>query len=357
MNTEKILKDLVEIPSTTKDTESCKKAIQYMENIAIKNGLKTKILKKNNVYCLLIAKQLKKKYKVLLNGHLDVVPASDDMFRVRIKDNIMYGRGTSDMKGTNVAMLLAFLQIVKENLGDDILLMFTTDEELGGFNGMANFISQGYTSDIAFIPDGGQLWSVCTDEKGVFHIIFEATGKSAHGSRPWLGDNAVLKLIKVYENIQKEFEKKWGLPSNDDNWKPTCNLGSLNGGDNANKVPNNAEMKIDIRYPSPVTQAVLEKIILKSLVEGVTWKCISSGSPLSLDIDNIYLKKWNRVVGKKVIYKKEPGASDGRFLAEKGIPVILTKPISSEPHIDNEWIDLNDLELFKDKIIEWLRVI
>ena len=357
MNTQKILKELVEIPSITSDTKQCLKAIKYIENIAKENNLKTKILKKNDVYCLLISKQIRKKYKVILNGHLDVVPGNDDMFKVNIDGDKMYGRGTSDMKGVDVALLTAYIEIDKLGLGDDILLLFTTDEEYGGFNGMANFISQGYTSDICFIPDGGNKWSVCTDEKGVFHIKIKAQGKGAHGSKPWTGENAILKLISVYQIIQKEFEKRWGLPSKDDNWKPTCNLGSLNGGDAANKVPNMAEMQLDIRYPSPVTQKDVEQVINNSLEEGVTYDVLSTGLPLCTNVNNPYVKKWIDVTGKDISFEKAHGASDGRFLSEKNIPVILTKPISSEPHIDNEWIDLDDLEIFKNKIVEWLKVV
>jgi succinyl-diaminopimelate desuccinylase len=357
MNTEKILKELVEIPSITSDTDQCFKSIKYVEGIAKENNLKTKILEKNNVYCLLISKQIKKKYKAILNGHLDVVPGNEGMFKVRIEQNRMYGRGTSDMKGVDIAMLLAYIEIVQEGMGDDILLLYTTDEEFGGFNGMANFISQGYTADICFIPDGGNKWSVCTDEKGVFHIKIKAKGQGAHGSRPWTGKNAVLKLISVYENIQKEFEKRWGLPSKNDNWKPTCNLGSLNGGDAANKVPNTAEMQLDIRYPSPVTQKDIEDIVNNSLEDGVTYEVLSTGLPLSTDVNNPYVKKWIEVTGKNITYEKAHGASDGRFLSEKNIPIILTKPISSEPHIDDEWIDLDDLEIFKNRMVEWLKIV
>ena len=66
------------------------------------------------------------------------------------------------------------------------------------------------------------------------------------------------------------------------------------------------------------------------------------------------MKKWLKLIDNP-IFEKESGASDGRFFAEKGVDVILTKPNSSEPHIDNEWVDVDDLILFKDKVKEWLK--
>jgi succinyl-diaminopimelate desuccinylase len=109
-------------------------------------------------------------------------------------------------------------------------ILFTTDEETGGFNGAAFAMEQGITADIIFTPDGGTDWSIVTDEKGVFHIKFEASGVSAHGSRTWLGDNAVTKLITTFNNLQKQFNDQWGEATLKDNWKPTLNLGALNGG-------------------------------------------------------------------------------------------------------------------------------
>ncbi|HNW23615.1 MAG TPA: M20/M25/M40 family metallo-hydrolase [Candidatus Dojkabacteria bacterium] len=360
MEIEKILTDLIEIPSITSDTKSCKKAIDYINNLVKKEDLKTKVFEKDGAYSLLIAKEIKNRYEVILNGHLDVVPASIKDFKPKVKiekgKRRMYGRGTSDMKGPVTSILIAFLETVKEGLDKDMALLFTTDEETGGFKGMKNVVDRGLTADIVFIPDGGQDWSICTDEKGVFHIKFISKGISAHGSRVWLGDNAVIKLIKVYANLEKEFNKRWGKVTSKDNWKPTLNLGALNGGTTANKVPNEAEMLIDIRYPNPVTQKGLEEIVNSSIVKDVTWKAISTGAPLSTNIDNRYVKSWIKLISNP-IFEKEPGASDGRFLAEKGINTLITKPISSEPHIDNEWVDLDDLILFKDTVKKWIRSI
>jgi succinyl-diaminopimelate desuccinylase len=358
MDLQKTLGELVAIPSVSSDKEACKKAVEYVKELVEEQGLKTKLYEKDEVYSLLIAKEIKSEYKILFNGHLDVVPASLESFKPIIKreddKTLMYGRGTSDMKGTDVAVLFAFLESIDEGSDQDMAILFTTDEELGGFNGVGYVAEKGLKADIVFVPDGGNDWSVCTDEKGVFHIRFKAEGVSAHGSRTWLGDNAVVKLIKTYESIRSEFDKKWGEATKDDNWKPTLNLGALNGGNAANKVPNEATMLVDIRYPTPVTQDDLEDIVKKSLVDGVTWEAISTGSPLSIDLDNKYLKEWIKVAQVEEL-EKESGASDGRFFAQEGIDVILTKPRSSEAHIENEWVDLDDLERFKDVIKEWLK--
>ncbi len=360
MNLQKILEDVVSIPSVTSDTKSCKRVIEYIDTLAKENGLKTKIWENKEVYSILIGQEIKKKYEVLLNGHLDVVPASENQFIPKVTQEdgktIMWGRGTSDMKGTDISILLAMIEAINEGCNTDMAVLFTTDEETGGFNGMKYVVDDGLTGDIAFIPDGGNNWSVCTDEKGVFQIKLDAKGTSAHGSRVWLGDNALDKLLKVYQSISKQLIDKWGTVTQEDNWKPTLNLGAINGGNAANKVPNEATMLLDIRYPTPVVQEDIEKIVKESIVKGVVWKAISTGAPLHTEIDNPYMEKWLNIVG-DVEIEQESGASDGRFLSERGVNVILTKPISSEPHIDKEWANIDDLILFKDRVKQWLKSI
>ncbi len=94
--------------------------------------------------------------KVILKWNLDVVPASKEQFTPKIKvekgKRIMYGRGTSDMKGPVVSILLAFIESIREGCNKDIALLFTTDEELGGFKGMKYLVDQNLRANIFFIP-------------------------------------------------------------------------------------------------------------------------------------------------------------------------------------------------------------
>ena len=352
-----ILKELVEISSVTGDVVNCKKAIDFVKDIAIKSGLKTKVLEKDGVFTLIMGKEIKKEAKIILNGHLDVVPAKKDMFKTRLEGDRMIGRGTSDMKGGDVAMLLALTELIKEGEDPDVLLIFTTDEEVGGFKGIKLLVDDGFKADIVFIPDGGEDGKVCTDQKGVFHILLKAKGTSAHGSRPWKGENAVLKLVTVFQRLEEEFKKRWGECTEDDSWKPTLNLGMLKGGEFANQVPDLAEMKVDIRFPSPITLSLLRDLVNGCLegMSGIEMEVLSTGSPLSIDVKNSFVKSWVKLFKKKVDFIRECGASDGRFFAERGMSVLLTKPLSSEPHMDGEWVDLKSVETFKEVLKGWIR--
>ncbi len=70
-------------------------------------------------------------------------------------------------------------------------------------------------------------------------------GTSAHGSTPWLGDNAVLKAIDVFRRIES---MPFTLESSELFDRPSVNLGRIVGGDAPNKVPEECAMDVDIRY-------------------------------------------------------------------------------------------------------------
>src|SRR3989339_275018 len=69
-------------------------------------------------------------------------------------------------------------------------------------------------------------------------------GKAAHASRPWLGENAIENLLQIYQEIKKKFAKV-----EPEMWKPTVNIGKIEGGNSPNKIPDYAEALIDIRFP------------------------------------------------------------------------------------------------------------
>ncbi|MBD3328893.1 M20/M25/M40 family metallo-hydrolase [Candidatus Dojkabacteria bacterium] len=311
-----------------------------------------------------------REYDVLLIGHLDVVPADyPKAYEPYEKDGRIYARGATDMKGPTVAMITAFYELIDSgDLSDKkVALMLTTDEEVGGSNGVRYLVEEEeFNCKIAFVPDGGGDWKVCTDEKAVYHFSVQSEGVAAHGSRPWSGVNANEKLINVFLKIRDAIYEKWGEADKDDNWKPTINLGAIHGGEAANKVPDSAEMKIDIRHPVEVDQSEIISIIEESVKSvdngsGISWEPMATGVAFHTDASNEFLQRWLEITADKSSIKendrfvKEHGAADARFLSAKGIPGIITKPVCSDAHIDDEWIDWDSLVEFKDSIKEFLK--
>lgn len=251
------------------------------------------------------------------------------------------------MKGTVSILIELAKDLAKNNPQTDFALMITSDEE-----------EEGYSCDWAIVPDGGSNFHLMLAEKGVLHIKIEAKGKTAHGSRPWLGENALDKLTRLYLRIRKRMP---GI-SPKDNWKPTLNLGIMSGGDATNKVCDSAFIQLDFRYLKKEQRKELLNMVKEEAEKekGVKVKILVRGPPLMNNPKNKYLqglKEIARKYGRQLKTEEEHGASGGRFFSEKGTPVIMVRPFCSDSHIDNEWIDLKSpdeyYQILKDFILSF----
>ena len=141
-------------------------------------------------------------FSIILNGHLDVVPAGDrsqwdfDPFAGTVTDTQILGRGTSDMKA-GVAGLLFAMKLLKESgaeLKGNIRLHLVSDEESGGEFGSRWLCDHGYAegANACLIAEPTSANDIEIGQKGGLTVILKATGKSAHGSLGGIkGDNAI----------------------------------------------------------------------------------------------------------------------------------------------------------------------
>lgn len=361
-----LLFDLLQFKTTSDNSDELHTVIDYLDNYFNDYDVITRKYEKNGKPSLVVTSQFTKSPKIFLNGHLDVVPATyKNAFKPFEKDGKVYARGASDMKGTVAAMIVSFCELLQEKKNYDIGLMLTTDEEVGGFDGVRYLLDEeGYSCEVAFIPDAGESgWKVCTDEKALwFNLQVAHEGESVHSSVLWKGKNSVNELWKTYRDIRDDFVKKWGKLKNQEFWKPTINLAALNGGIASNVVPDYAEMTLDVRFPADIPFDEIEKIIKDNLERRnvyIIGKGIK-GYGMHYSEDNIFIKSWENVAqeyGKETSFFKAFGGSDARFFYEfiKNVSVVMCKPNTSAHHIKNEWVDYNDLVVFKDAIKDWVK--
>ena len=126
---------------------------------------------------------------LLLNGHLDVVPAvgdwSSNPFIMTERDGKFYGRGTADMKGP-IAAMMAAMKWHMENTGKlpgRVKLAFDADEELGT-TGINRLLSDDTDSYLGAVIGEPTLLDVCITHKGLIRIRVNLHGKGAHASTP-----------------------------------------------------------------------------------------------------------------------------------------------------------------------------
>src|SRR5437762_8675081 len=130
---------------------------------------------------------------VVLHGHLDVVPALEGQFEPRVEGDRLIGRGAYDMKGALAAMLCA----VKDAAAQDavrVRFVCVPDEESEDVTRRCTdvLVAEGLRGDFALTGEPTDL-HIGVQAKGVLAVRVRVSGTSAHGSTPWLGDNAILK--------------------------------------------------------------------------------------------------------------------------------------------------------------------
>src|SRR3954466_7952192 len=182
---------------------------------------------------------------VVLHGHLDVVPGFPQQFKPRIQGDRLYGRGAYDMKGGLAAMMCAVRDLAEQK-AVKLHFVCVSDEEADTLEarGSDYLVERGYVGDFAITGEPTDL-HIGVQSKGVLALRINVGGKSAHGSTPWLGDNAVLKAIDVFRQISA---MPFARESSEMFDRPSISLGRVMGGDAFNKVPDCCVIDVDIRY-------------------------------------------------------------------------------------------------------------
>lgn len=185
------------------------------------------------------------------SGHFDTVPTGQvkwehDPFSGKQIGNKIYGRGTTDMKSGVAAMVLAlkYLADAGVTLNGKLQFVGTAGEEVDGYGAkqvMKKEQINGVTAMVVSEPSQNELF---TAHKGALWLEVTAFGKTAHGSMPDQGVNAI-NVINDFLNELKAYE--FTYTPHDLLGHPTLNIGTIQGGVQTNVVPDQCSVTLDIR--------------------------------------------------------------------------------------------------------------
>ncbi len=248
---------------------------------------------------------------VLLMSHIDVVAALDALFQPKVQNGRLYGRGSIDDKYAAALSMVLLRDWAGRNGGQRQLpfgILITGDEEVGGRNG-ADFALSRVRGRFCIALDGGNCDEIVVQEKGLIRLRLVCKGRSAHGARPWLGDNAIEKLMTAYQRIRTDFQQ-----TATDHWHRTVNFSQVQAGRSPNQVPDRAEGLLDIRFT--------EVDDIDDLLEGWTRAIdaeieVVSRGPVFDAGPSAELDLLRRTVPEARLVR-EHGASDARYLAAHG---------------------------------------
>lgn len=188
------------------------------------------------------------------SGHLDVVPVGevkwdDDPFSAIEKDGKIYGRGSTDMKSGLISAIAGVIRMKNNGrpIKGTLKLVITAGEETSSI-GAAQLVELGYVDDVdAMIINEPTDLKIGVAHKGALWIRITAYGKSAHGSMPHKGVNAITQLIKLVNKITKDERFKYEKFTDDTVGRSTKSLNVFNGGKGTNVLPDQAVLEYDIR--------------------------------------------------------------------------------------------------------------
>jgi succinyl-diaminopimelate desuccinylase len=341
-----------------------KAAAQFLKSLLSKMGFKIKtVLSPKGRWNIVAGRRWGKGGRTLIfNGHLDVVPAGNPSqwkyppFEGKLSKGRIYGRGASDMKGGIASFIYALSMIERSKIHlhqGAVILHLVSDEESHGHQGMG-FLTQKeeIRGDAALVGEPTDLQPVIA-QKGALWLRISTLGKSAHGSRPHLGVNAVEKMMKLMERLNSiPLEKEHPLLG-----KPTLSIGTIQGGTKINIVPDRCEIEVDRRMlPVEKKKEVLGELkeILDSLQSQDSFfryrmEEIDFAEPSEIDpeeeIVGIGVEAIQEVMGKKPSLRAFSGFTDSRFYINQcHIPTLIFGPGGvDQSHTTDESVEVEAL--------------
>nr|MDO8100458.1 M20 family metallopeptidase [Candidatus Njordarchaeota archaeon] len=320
---------------------------------------------------------------ILLNGHIDVVPPGDGWkfppFSATLKDNLMFGRGTADMKGSIASMVFALsaLSQVESDLQGTVTLTVTVDEEIGGATGLYYLVNKNLVRGDCCLVADSTIESIKYASNGCLRFKIITYGRSAHSSRPWMGVNAIDKMSKVL-NVLNTFSRqlssvKSRIPAHPsfevDHLRPSLSVCVISGGMKVNVIPDRCEILVDRRLiPEEDVREEANRIIaaindLKKTDPNLLATAEYNYFHESFESDpngraiQLLSKSYREVTGVSPFVGGTLGCSDACYTAKIGIPTMLLGAARawSGMHAKNESVDLNDVTLFSRILAVFLR--
>jgi acetylornithine deacetylase len=291
---------------------------------------------------------------LILNGHMDTV-GNGEMERAHTpaeKGGRLYGRGAYDMKGGLAACMIAAARGRELGLRGDVILQAVVDEEYASIGTQA--LAPRFKADGAIVAEFTEL-KVILAHKGFVWLEVETTGKAAHGSRPDLGVDAIVKMGRVLAAIEALDNKLRMKPVHPLLWSGSLHASLIKGGRELSSYPDQCVLSVERRtIPGETPRSV--KTELEDIVRGLeaadpNFKALVrrglDRSPLetpeAAPVVMATREAASQVLGRPPRIAGVPFWTDAALLSAQGIPALLFGPVGEGAHAAQEWVDLESV--------------
>jgi succinyl-diaminopimelate desuccinylase len=295
-------------------------------------------------------------------GHTDVVPTGpleqwdSPPFEPVVRDGLLFGRGSADMKGSLAAMVVACEEFVAEHPRHPgrIGFLITSDEEGPAVDGTVRVLQylreRGQSIDWCVVGEpssAAQLGDVIKNgRRGSLGAVLTVRGMQGHVAYPHLADNPIHKLLPALATLTAEI---WD--EGNEFFPPTSmQVSNIRGGTGAtNVIPGEAQAVFNFRFSTAVTEDQLrqrtESILQAHQLDyAIEWQL--SGLPFLTPAGALVeaaVESIQAVTGLVPELSTAGGTSDGRFIATTGAQVVEVGPINATIHKLNEQVRVADL--------------
>jgi len=369
--TAKLLRELIALPSVNptflpeRDPRGGEQRMaDFLAATAAQAGLDVELTpvcpRRSNVLARLSPRG-KARQRILLAPHLDTVVAAEAQFVPVRRNGRLYGRGACDTKGSVAAMLTALCDLARSRqrpAETEVVFAGLVDEEhrQAGSRALA---ASGLQADLAIVGEPTRS-QVVTAHKGALWLKLETRGKSAHGSSPELGRNAVHTMARVVDLLETSYAAELRRRRHPLLGCATVSVGAICGGTQPNIVPDQCSILMDRRTLPGETEASVRREIStllrrKNLAVAFVHDKLPPCLPLETNPRLPLVARFLRSVGQR----SPLGVSyfcDASVLARVGIPSVVFGPGDiAQAHTVTEWISLDSLERGKAILLRFLQ--
>ena len=301
------------------------------------------------------------------NGHLDTVGVSGmtDPFSGAVREGRLHGRGACDMKGGIGAALAAAAVLSQEDLGGELVIALTADEEHASI-GMQALVDSGFRADACVVCEPTSL-QIMPAHKGFLWSTVRVHGRAAHGSRPDVGVDAITHMGHVLRELEVEGRRLAGRPGHPLLGVPSIHAATIEGGSAPSVYPEACELVIERRTLPGETEddlrAEVEALVARarSTLPGLD-AAVDPGlyrAGTELGAEHPLVSALEAACHRNGVAGVTTGMSawvDACFLNQAGIAALCFGPGSiARAHAQDEWAPVAEIETCANVLIDLAR--
>jgi acetylornithine deacetylase/succinyl-diaminopimelate desuccinylase-like protein len=298
---------------------------------------------------------------LMLNGHIDTVGVEGmvDPYNPKVDGNKLYGRGSYDMKAA-----MACATLLLEAVADDetfpgrVVVTYVVDEEYAsaGTGAVVREIER-WKPDAAIVLENSDL-DICVAHKGFVWAEVVTQGVAAHGSRYWLGVDAIGMMGYVQVKLDKLAKQLVERPPHKYLGPPSLHMGLIRGGQEISSYAAACYLQVERRtVPGDTIETIGAEYdaIIRQLqqLDPDFSAMVTTGiirNPFEVDEDEEIVQVLRSAIievrGEEPKYIGKAGWADSALLSEAGIPTTYFGPAGFGAHGAEEWVDIDSLENF-----------